>query len=178
MRRGAAACLLIAGLAARAGAERTYGVLAEVTGGPGWRTSIGQDAQAPGFDAITGGADVLLGLDVGGSVGILLGGRIRGGTVSGASYLEAAGDIGAQIRVGERVRLRAGFDAGRAFIDWRKRALVVGGWTSLGFDLLTYAGGRVAMSLTIRLDIGAFPGAAAPFPSGTLALCAGLGWRY
>lgn len=156
-----------------------------MNGGPGWRVSFGQDARAPGFEAVTGGADVLQGLEVNHAVAIVIGARIRSGTVgrgpavASDSYLELAGDLGAQFRLGERARVRAGLDAGRAWLDGtRLGATLVGGWIALGLDLFAFARGRAATALTVRFDVGGFPDGNERFPGATIALCGGLGGRY
>jgi hypothetical protein len=152
---------------------------AEVTGGPGWRVAAGQDPRAPGFNAVTGGADALVGIALGNIAGVVVGGRVRGGTEGDDSYLEAAGDLGAQLHIGDRVRARIGGSAGRAWIHGSAiTAPMVGGWTALSFDLVSLSNGRVAVALSIRLDIGAFPGGGQRFPEATIELAGGLGGRY
>jgi hypothetical protein len=154
-------------------------VSAEVTGGPGWRVAAGQDPRAPGFNALTGGADALVGIAIGNVAGIVVGGRIRAGTEGDDSYLEATGDLGGQVHIGDRVRARLGANAGRAWIQGTAiPAWMVGGWTALSFDLVTLAAGRAAIALALRLDVGAFPGAGQRFPTATFELSGGLGGRY
>lgn len=177
-RTAIALALLSALLPSTARADRTFGAIVEVTGGAGWRTSIGQDPSAPNFNAITGGADAIVGFDVAGTLGLVAGGRVHAGSSGGSRYLEAAGDLGAQLHLGELVRARAGINLGRAFIEGVGSSLVMGGWVAVAIDLLTLGAGRVAMGLTLRLDVGGFAGGGDAFPAGTLALSAGLGWRY
>ncbi len=171
--------LAIALLPATAAADRLLGLTAELTGGAGWRTSLGADARAPGFDAITGGVDALVGLEFGGSAAVIVGGRLHGGTSGGARYLEAAGDLGAQLRLGERVRLRAGFSGGEGWIpSHASSATMLGGWLAVSIDVLQLAAGNMALTFMARLDVGGFLGAGPDFAIGTMALCGGFGLRY
>lgn len=177
-RAAVGAAVLLLSLSSTASADRTYGAIVEMTGGPGWRTSVGQDPNAPGFNAITGGLDLLVGLDLAGAVGVVTGGRVRAGSSGGARYLEVSGDLGAQLHLGEGVRARAGVNAGRAYVEGIGSSLLVGGWVAVAIDLYALATNRVAVALAVRLDIGGFPGGGDAFPAGTLGLTAGLGWRY
>jgi hypothetical protein len=164
-------------------------LVAELSGGPGWRVSFGQDVRAPGFEAVTGGIDLLLGFELNHTVALVVGGRARMGALTGytcpagsadcANYLETTGDLGAQFHIGDSARVRAGVVAGRAWLDGtRLAATLVGGWLGAALDLFTFASGRVAAALTVRFDLSGFPEAAGGFPAMTMALCGGLGGRY
>jgi hypothetical protein len=179
MRAFALALVLGLGLGVGSAGALEVRLSAEVTGGPGWRVAAGQDPRAPGFNAVTGGADALLGIALGNIAGLVVGGRVRGGSEGDDSYLEVTGDLGAQLHIGDRVRARVGGNAGRAWIRGSAiSAPLVGGWTALSFDLVSLANGRVAVALSVRLDVGAFPGGGERFPEATVQLCGGLGGRY
>ncbi len=169
--------LLIALVLVPAVARADLSPIIELTAGPSWRVAFGQDARAPGFDAVTGGADLATGIEIGNTVGVLAGGRIRAGRASGESYLEASGDLAAQLRVGDRLRLRLGVNAGRAWLADGNSPLV-GGFAAFAIDLFSFARGRLAATLVIRLDGDAFTAADPRFPDGSIALCGSLGGRY
>src|SRR6185312_2346486 len=80
----------------------------------GWRAAVSStDARAPGFDALAGGGEFVLGLDVGAGLAVVGDGRVLAGEAGGAehTYFEALGGLALQLRVG-RARLRAGPAAG------------------------------------------------------------------
>jgi hypothetical protein len=149
----------------------------EVTAGPGWRVALGEDARAPGFEAVTGGVDLLAGIEILQTLGIVIGARVRSGLSDGNGYLEVAGDFGLQLRLGDRVRARLGFDGGRAWITGGNDSPLFGGFAALGFDLFASPRG-VAATLIVRLDGGGFTADNDRFPEWTMALCAGVGGRY
>jgi hypothetical protein len=149
-----------------------------VTGAGGWRCSLGTDVRAPGFDAFAGGGEILVGLDVGFGLGLVASGRVLAGAVSGeTTYLEGLGSVGLQLRVGSRVRLRAGAAAGQA--RWHgDSAVLVGGFLAGSIDLFALGNGRLSTALTVRLDIDDDIGASTYLPDESLAFAVGLGFRY
>ncbi len=148
-----------------------------VVGAGGWRGSIGNDARAPGFDAVAGGGEVVLGLDVGAGVAIVGDARVLGGEAAGSSrtYFEAVASPAVQVRLA-RARLRAGPAVGE--ILWRDEAAVlVGGFLAASIDLFPL-GGRLSTTVSLRLDADADVGAKTFLPDSSLALAVGLGFRY
>jgi len=156
---------------------RERGTLEWVTGAASWRTSIGNDARVPGFEAVMGGGEIILGLDVYATLGVFVSGRFLGGTERGRRYLEGIGGLGLQLRVNDWVRLRAGAAAGQSLMP-DDQAVLVGGFLVASIDLFSLGNGRVAFALSLRLDIDAMVGAATTLPDQTLALALGLGLRY
>jgi hypothetical protein len=148
-----------------------------VVGAGGWRTAIGNDLRAPGFDALAGGAEVVLGLDVGAGLALVGDGRFLIGEAAGTfPYLEGLGGLDLQIRLG-RVRVRAGPAAGQA--RWRgDSAVLVGGMLGVSVDLFPLGGGRLSTTLSLRLDVDDDLGATAYLPDSSAALALGLGVRY
>lgn len=148
-----------------------------VVGAGGWRAAVGPDARAPGFDALAGGGEFALGLDVGAGLGVVADGRVLAGQAGGAhTYLEGLGALLLQIRVG-RVRLRVGPAAGQAL--WRgDSAILVGGLVAGSIDLFALGAGRLSTALTLRLDVDADVGSRRYFPDSSLAFAIGLGVRY
>jgi hypothetical protein len=167
-------------LAASAGAAHAQRAPAAFTfqasGGPGWRAALTDTDRSPGFDAISGGGDLLFGLHFGG-VGLALGGRGRGGKIGDRVYAEAAGDLDLIVFLGDRVRARAGFAAGQSWVGDRN-ATFIGGLLGVSFDLVQFAGGRSALLLAIRLDLDGFLGDDPTFPRVSIALDGGIGVRY
>jgi hypothetical protein len=156
---------------------RERGTLEWVIGAGSWRTSLGADPRVPGFDAIVGGGEILLGLDVYSGLGIIIDGRFLGGVERGARYLEGLGGLGLQLRVNDWVRLRAGAAAGQALMP-EDTAVLVGGFLACSIDLFALGPTRAAFTLSVRLDIDAMIGAAKTLPDQSLALALGLGLRY
>jgi hypothetical protein len=149
-----------------------------VAGAGAWRSSLGTDVRAPGFDAFAGGGELLVGLDIGLGLGLVLTGRVLAGAVSNVTtYLEGLGGVGVQLRLGNRVRIRAGAAAGQA--RWHgDAATLVGGFLAGSIDLFALGGGRLSTALTVRLDIDADVGAQTYLPDQSLAFAVGLGFRY
>ncbi len=156
---------------------RERGTLEWVTGAASWRTSLGTDPRVPGFEAVVGGGEILIGLDLYSGLGLILTGRFLGGVERGARYLEGLGGLGLQLRVNDWVRLRAGAAAGQALMP-DDTAVLVGGFLAASIDLFSLGSGRVAFTLSLRLDIDAMLGATTSLPDQTLALALGLGLRY
>jgi hypothetical protein len=149
-----------------------------VVGSGAWRSSLGNDVRAPGFDAFAGGGEVLVGLDIGLGLGLVLTGRMLAGAVSSVTtYLEGLGGAGVQLRVGNRVRVRGGVAAGQARFRGDS-ATLVGGFLAGSIDLFALGGGRLSTALTVRLDLDADIGAQTYLPDQSLALAVGLGFRY
>jgi hypothetical protein len=143
----------------------------------GWRTAVGNDVRAPGFDAVAGGGEFLIGLDVGAGLAVVGDGRVLVGEAGGqTTYFEALGSVALQLRLG-RVRLRAGPAAGD--VRWRTdSALLVGGFLAGSIDLFSLGGGRLSTTVNLRLDFDADVGARTLLPDDSLALALGLGVRY
>ena len=144
----------------------------------GWRSAMGSsDARSPGFDALAGGSELVLGLEVGAGLAIVGDGRFLIGEAGGAhTFLEGLGSLALQLRLG-RVRLRAGPTAGQA--RWRgDQATLVGGFVAGSIDVLPLGGGRMSTTVALRLDLDADVGAATFLPDASAALALGLGVRY
>jgi hypothetical protein len=143
----------------------------------GWRTAVGNDVRAPGFDAVAGGGEFLLGLEVGAGLAIIGDGRVLVGEAGGqTTYFEALGSVALQLRLG-RVRLRAGPAAGD--VRWRTdSALLAGGFLAGSIDLFPLGAGRLSTTVSLRLDFDADIGARTLLPDDSLALALGLGLRY
>jgi hypothetical protein len=155
-----------------------------VVGVGGWRASLGDDLRAPGFDALAGGGELVLGLDIGAGLGVVASGRVLAGSAgrgssnvgSSGTYLEALGGIALQARLG-RARLRAGPAAG--LVTWSgDRATLLGGFVAGSIDLFALGGGRLSTTVDLRLDIDVDLGAKTVLPDQSLALALGLGLRY
>lgn len=161
----------------------------------GWRSGW-QDVERSGFQALVGGGELNVGLGFsGGFYGILAGARVLAGTSPSADlgypslpYLEATGQLGAQVRVAEWVRLQGGVSLGRAWRGLGEEGpspagdallLVCGGFLRMGVDWWPRDAQFLrALSLWLRLDLDGHPAASvASFPSTTLALALGLGIR-
>ena len=183
MRAGVAVALLfVAASTARADTRaerwlRDHGSLEWIAAAGGWRSGLGTDAQVPGFDALAGGTELLLGLDIYGPLGVVLTGRFLGGEARSEKFLEGLGGVGLQVRLSDLVRLRAGAAAGQA-IDQADTATMVGGWVAGSVDLFALGGGRLALAISLRLDVDALLGVAPTLPDQSLALALGFGLRY
>jgi hypothetical protein len=143
----------------------------------GWRTAVGNDVRAPGFDAVAGGGELLLGLEVGAGLALIGDGRVLVGEAGGqTTYFEALGSVALQLRLG-RVRLRAGPAAGD--VRWRTdSAVLAGGFLAGSIDLFPLGAGRLSTTVSVRLDFDADIGARTLLPDDSLALALGLGLRY
>ena len=149
-----------------------------VVGAGGWRSAISaSDTRAPGFDALAGGAEFVLGLDVGAGLAVVGDGRILAGEAAGVrTYFEGLGGLALQIRLG-RVRLRAGPVAGEVL--WRGESTpLAGGFLGSSIDLFALGGGRLSTTLSVRLDVERTLGTSQYLPDSSLALAVGLGVRY
>jgi hypothetical protein len=144
----------------------------------GWRSAMGaSDARSPGFDALAGGGEFIIGLDVGAGLAVVGDGRVLAGEAGGPhTFFEALGSIALQLRVG-RVRVRAGPTAGQA--RWRgDSATLLGGFVAGSIDVFQLGGGRLSSTVSLRLDIEDDLGAATALPDASAALALGLGVRY
>jgi hypothetical protein len=144
----------------------------------GWRSAMGaSDARAPGFDALAGGGEFALGLEVGAGLAIVGDGRVLAGEAGGAhTFFEGLGSLALQLRLG-RVRLRGGPAAGQA--KWRgDQATLVGGFVAASIDVFPLGSGRLSTTVSLRLDIDADVGATTFLPDASAALALGLGVRY
>ncbi len=144
----------------------------------GWRSAITQtDVRAPGFDALAGGGEFVLGLDVGAGLALVGDGRVLAGEAGGPhTFFEGLGALALQLRLG-RVRLRAGPAAGQS--KYRgDSATLVGGFAAGSIDLFPLGPGRLSTTLSVRLDVDDDVGATTFLPESSVALALGLGVRY
>jgi hypothetical protein len=144
----------------------------------GWRSAMGaSDARSPGFDALAGGGEFVLGLDVGAGLALVGDGRVLAGEAGGThTFFEALGGLALQLRLG-RARLRAGPAAGQA--RWRgDQATLAGGFVAGSIDVFPLGAGRLSTTVSLRLDLDADVGAALYLPDASAALALGLGVRY
>lgn len=148
-----------------------------LVGTGGWRTAVGQDLRAPGFDAVAGGGEAVLGLDVGAGLAIVGDGRVLAGEAGGGHvYFEGLGALALQLRLG-RARLRAGPAAGQ--MRWRGDvATLIGGFLGASIDLFPLGGGRLSTTLALRLDLDVDTGTLMYLPDTSLAFAIGVGVRY
>lgn len=148
-----------------------------VVGAGGWRAAIGSDARAPGFEAVAGGGEFVLGIDVGAGLAVVADGRVLAGEAGGTrTYFEGLGALALQVRV-SRVRVRLGPAAGQAL--WRgDSAALVGGYLAGSVDLFPLGGGRLSTTLALRLDVDGDIGSRRYFPDASVAFAIGLGVRY
>jgi hypothetical protein len=144
-----------------------------VVGAAAWRTSIGVDTNAPGFDKPAGGGDLYLGLEVGGGFSIFASGRV----LAGSDYLEGLAGLGLQLRVSDRVRLKASPAAGQLTVAGAS-ALLVGGFLAGSVDVVAFGGGRVAATIGLRFDVDGVVNGDKTLPQASIALALGVGLRY
>jgi hypothetical protein len=144
-----------------------------LVGTGGWRTSIGVDTHAPGFDELGGGTELSLGFEVGSGFAILGQGRV----IAGGGYLEGTAALVLQLHVSDRVRVRAGPSAGRISLKGESAALA-GGFLAGSVDLFAFGGGRVATTLGLRFDVDGLVDAGPKLPSSSISLAIGVGLRY
>jgi hypothetical protein len=143
----------------------------------GWRVALGLDDRRPGFDHLTAGGELLLGLDVVPGVGVVTSGRVLAGGSHDAPYMEGLAALGAQVRVNEIVRIRTGPAAGQLRVG-TTRAPLIGGFLAASVDLFRLGSGRLALALSLRLDVDAVLSDDASVPNQSLALALGIGLRY
>ena len=160
---------------------RERGSIEWMVGAGGWRTGLGLDPRATGFQAVAGGTEVVLGVDFMPAVGVFLTGSFLAGEVAGSPtsdpYFEAMGGAGIQLRPSDAVCVRAGPAAGRA-ISEKDNATLVGGFLGASLDLFSLGSGRLSLALSARLDVDAMLGSRSELPGESLALTAGIGLRY
>jgi hypothetical protein len=151
----------------------------------GWRAAMGSsDMIAPGFNALAGGGEFVLGLEVGAGLAVVGDGRVLAGEAGSSqsagsgprTFFEALGSLALQLRLG-RVRLRAGPTAGQ--VKWRgDQATLAGAFLATSIDVFPLGGGRLSTTILVRLDLDADIGAATVLPESSAALAVGLGVRY
>lgn len=155
----------------------------------GWRAAWA-DERNPGFQILGGGGEVNLGLEFDSGFGFLLGGRTVFGPVvspgGGALYADTTGQVMAQLRVADWVRLALGASAGRL---WRccdseldtpqTSTILAGGFARVGFDWLSRSTNLRALSFWLRLGIDGHPntGSDSLLPTTSLNLSVSLGFR-
>ena len=144
----------------------------------GWRSAMGAtDARSPGFDALAGGGEFVLGLDVGAGLAVVGDGRVLAGAAGGPhTFFEGLGSIALQLRLG-RVRLRAGPAAGVAKFRG-DQATLVGGFVATSIDVFPLGPGRLSTTVSLRFDLDSDLGATTFLPDASAALALGLGVRY
>ena len=169
--------VLLGGLLAGSKAQAAPTVpMCDVVLHAGWRTSLDALDRAPGFQAAGAGGQIFVGLSWGG-VGPVLGGRARAGAVKDQLFIEAAGDFGIQVQLGDRVRLRLGAEGGANYVA-AESAWYVGGFLDGTFDVVQFGGGRVAVIFALRMDIDHYLTTSVTFPQLSTELGAGFGVRY
>lgn len=144
-----------------------------VVGAAAWRTAIGVDTNAPGFDKAAGGGDLYLGLEVGSGLSIFGSGRV----LAGSGYLEGLAGVGLQLRLSDRVRIKASPAAGQLSLNGAT-AVLVGGFLAGSVDLIAFGGGRVAATIGLRFDVDGLVNGGKTLPEASIALAAGVGLRY
>ena len=170
---------LVVLLSATAGAaERGHWLREHFTGewlvGAGsWRTSVGVDPRAPGFEELSGGSELDVGFELGSGFGLLGYGRV----LAGSGFLEGLAGVAVQLHVSDRVRLRAGPGAGELLLG-DDHAVLVGGFLAGSVDLFVFGGGRIAATLGLRFDVDGLVGGGTELPDASLALALGVGLRY
>lgn len=144
----------------------------------GWRSAMAAiDVRAPGFDALTGGGELVLGLDVGAGLAVVGDGRVLAGEAGGAhTFFEGVGGVAVQLRLA-RVRLRAGPAAGVAKLRG-EQATLLGGFLAASVDVFQLGAGRLSSTVSLRLDLDDDLGAGTYLPDASAALALGLGVRY
>ncbi len=144
----------------------------------GWRSAIdASDARSPGFDALAGGGEFVLGLDVGAGLAVVGDGRVLAGQAGGPhTFFEGLGSVALQLRLG-RVRLRAGPAAGQARFRG-DQATLVGGFLAGSIDVFPLGPGRLSTTVSLRLDVDSDLGTTTFLPEDSAALALGLGVRY
>jgi hypothetical protein len=159
---------------------RERGIVEWMNAGGGWRIVVGDDRDAPGFQSLSGGTELSLGLTLKGPVGIVLNGRMMVGVerAHGRVQLETLGGLALDVRVSDAVHLRAGPTGGEIRVD-DARAVLVGAYLATTIDVVPL-GRRTALALLARLDYDALlaPSGPAPLPHHAFALTAGTGLRY
>jgi len=144
----------------------------------GWRTAMSAtDARAPGFDALAGGGEFVLGFEVGAGLAIVGDGRVLAGEAGGPhTFFEGLGSLALQLRLG-RTRLRAGPAAGQ--VKFRgDQATLVGGFVAGSIDVFPLGPGRLSTTVSLRFDVDGDVGATTFLPETSAALALGLGVRY
>lgn len=177
----------VAGDASRYLAEH---VAFDVSGVMTWRAAWADD-RSPGFQALGGGGEVLLGLELDNSFGVLLGGRVLSlshvtpTAPSSGTFLEGSGEVLGTFRLSNLVRIGLGGQVGRF---WRccgedaatdLSAIVYGGFVRIGLDVLPIQSLPRALVLHLRLGLdGMHPvSATTQLPNRSLSLALGFGLR-
>lgn len=178
----AAVCLIVASAtAARAAESRSVWLrehtIAELAGVGGWRTSLGLGTQAQGFEALTGGVDLVLGLALSPAWGLLATGRFITGPSDVGLYREVLGGVGVELHMSRAIRLRAGAAVGTAAMR-RDQAALVGGFVMASIDLVPIGRAHFAAVLQLRFDYDAAVSPGSSLPEQSIALVGGLGFRY
>jgi len=153
-----------------------------VLGVGGWRSGVSTEETNPGFSILGGGSEVVLGIDIVPGIGIIVSGRVLAAPHSSGVYVEGLAGVGAQIRVSEWVRIRAGVASGQARLDRSGKpvdtAVMLGGFVVASVDLFRLTRGRAATEAMIRFDVDGHLVAGTSFPRESVALSGGVGFRF
>jgi len=190
-------CALFMGLSAKAAQAAEPGrflaehLSVELAAVGGWRVSWA-DERNPGFHIGGGGGEVNIGLELENGLGFLIGGRVlferhlTQETPQSGTYADMLGQVLAQLRFSDWVRVGLGATAGRL---WRccgaevessaTSALLFGGFLRVGVDFLPRASLPRALSLWLRMEVdGHKPeDAMSLLPAVSLNLAVGIGLR-
>jgi hypothetical protein len=153
-----------------------------ILGQAGWRTGVSPDEDNPGFRVLGGGSEVVLGLDIVPGIGIIVSGRVLAAPRLSGTYIEGLAGVGAQIRLSDWVRLRAGIASGQARLDRKgsptDAAILIGGFIVASVDLFRLVRGRAAVEAMLRFDVDGHLLAGETFPRESVALSGGAGFRF
>ncbi len=150
---------------------------AELNGTLGWRSGLGLDERAPGFETLIGGGELMIGLEIVGPVGVFADGRFVAGGEGTNLYLEGLGGIGLQLRVARLLHIQLGPTVGQAFYK-HDDALLVGGMLAAGIRLFSLGRGRISTAVNLRFDVDGNLGARAALPDQSMSLALGIGIQY
>jgi hypothetical protein len=97
-------------------------------------------------------------------------------------YVEGLAGLGAQLRVSDWVRLRAGIASGQARLDRNNQptdeVVMLGGFIVASVDLFRLARGRAAAETVLRFDVDGHLVQGTTFPRESISLSGGAGFRF
>lgn len=153
-----------------------------VLGVGAWRSGVSTEEANPGFSVLGGGSEIVLGIDIVPGIGLIASGRVVAAPHLSGTYVEGLAGLGAQIRVSEWVRIRAGVATGQARLDRAGKsvdsAVMLGGFVVASVDLFRLTRGRAATEAMIRFDVDGHLVAGTTFPRESVALSGGVGFRF